>query len=467
MAINFYDIAYGFGLGVSAPVWAVRSKTRRKVLDAFHQRMGNVALDVGETAKDRGPCVIVHAVSVGELNAARGLIDGLRARHPDLHVVVSTTTQTGHERAEAVYGNRSDVTLIYYPLDFSAAVARVLDTLKPLAVILMELELWPNFINACELRGIPVILANGRITAGSFNNFRIGSWLTRRMFRRLTAVCAQEKAYADRFLTLGAEPATTSVTGTMKFDTASTTIDPIAADALASEIGLRHPLWVAGSTGPGEEELVLQSYQALLVEFPDLQLAIVPRKPERFDEVAALIERTGYPCIRRSAGPLVAGVNPPADDSAATEAGDNPHPTSSPKLPPVILGDTMGELRNFFTRADVVFVGRTLVDLGEKQHGSDMIEPCALGKPTVVGPYTQNFAEPMNALRLADGIVEIKTPPELTEAIGRLLRHPGDVGVRARQVVQRQRGATDRTMAVIEPILQARLKAQAAAAAEA
>ena len=168
-----------------------------------------------------------------------------------MHVVVSTTTQTGHERAEAVYGNRKDVTLIYYPLDFSAAVARVLDTLNPLAVILMELELWPNFINACELRGIPVVLANGRITAGSFNNFRIGSWLTRRMFRRLTAVCAQEKAYADRFLTLGAEPATTSVTGTMKFDTASTTIDPIAADALAAEIGLRHPLWGRRKHWPG------------------------------------------------------------------------------------------------------------------------------------------------------------------------------------------------------------------------
>jgi 3-deoxy-D-manno-octulosonic-acid transferase len=435
MAINFYDIAYGFGLGVSAPVWAVRSKTRRKVLDAFHQRMGNVA---AEAAKAGGPCVMLHAVSVGELNAARGLIDLLRTRHPNLHVVLSTTTQTGHERAEVLYGNRPDVTLIYYPLDFSAAVGRVLESFKPLAVILMELEIWPNFIASCELRGIPVILANGRITEGSYKNFRLGSFLTRRVFRKLAAVAAQEELYAERFINLGTDPAVTSVTGTMKFDTASTTLDPIAAEALASQLSLRHPLWVAGSTGPGEEEIVLLTYQTLLKEFPALQLAIVPRKPDRFDEVAALIGRTGYACVRRS------------------QTKEGPPPTDAKAI---ILGDTMGELRNFYQNADVVFVGRTVVNLGEKQHGSDMIEPCALGKPTIVGSYTQNFAEPMNALRLADGIVEIKTSSELTDAVANLLRTPGDVGLRARQVVQRQRGATERTLAIIEPILQKRLEA--------
>ena len=434
MAINFYDIAYGFGLGVSAPVWAVRSKTRRKVLDAFRQRMGQL-----DGKSDGKPCVIVHAVSVGELNAARGLIDLLQARHPDVHVVVSTTTQTGHERAEALYGGRGDVTLIYYPLDFSAAVRRVLDTLRPLAVILMELELWPNFVAECEVRHVPVVLANGRITAGSYNNFRIGSFLTRRMFRRLAAVCAQEKTYAERFIALGSDATNTTVTGTMKFDTASTKVDQVAADALADALGLRHPLLVAGSTGPGEEELVLQTYQTLRPAFDGLQLAMIPRKPERFDEVAALIERNGHPCVRRSQHLERGAVHP---DNA------------------VILGDTMGELRNFYQCADVVFVGRTLVDLGEKQHGSDMIEPAALGKPTVVGPFTQNFAEAMNALRLADSMMEVKTPAELTDTVRRLLTDPGDLGVRARQVVQRQRGATERTMAVIEPILADRIAAQ-------
>lgn len=433
MAINFYDIAYGFGVGVSAPVWVVRSKTRRKVLDAFKQRMGHVGPPPGKQS------VMLHAVSVGELNAARGLIDGLRKRHPDLHIIVSTTTQTGHERAEALYGQDAGVTLIYYPLDFSAAVTRVLDALQPIAVVLMELELWPNFLVACEARGIPVVLANGRITEGSFKNFRIGSFLTRRMFRRLKLTCVQEQTYADRFLALGSDPATTHVTGTMKFDTAAVDIDPAKPAALAAELCLSRPLWVAGSTGPGEEDIVLAAYESLRSEFPSLQLAIVPRKPERFNDVAALIESRGHVCVRRS-----------------TYKCD----THAVKMPaPVILGDTMGELRNFYANADVVFVGRTLVDLGEKQHGSDMIEPVALGKPTVVGPFTNNFAEAMNALRAAQGIVEITEPKQLTEATAALLRSPGSIGENGRQVVQTQRGATARTLELFEPILDKRLLA--------
>ena len=435
MAINFYDIAYGFGVGVSAPVWVVRSKTRRKVLDAFKQRMGHVA-----ATAPAGPSLLLHAVSVGELNAARGLIDGLRRQHPGLHVIVSTTTQTGRDRAAALYGHDAGVTLISYPLDFSAAVSRVLDTLKPAAVVLMELELWPNFLAACESRQIPVVLANGRITEHSYKQFRLGKVLTRRMFRRLAAACVQERTYADRFVELGADPAAVHVTGTMKFDTAAAPIDPAARDALAADLGLTHPLWVAGSTGPGEEELVLQTYHALREDFPGLRLAIVPRKPERFDEVAALIERAGHVCVRRSLRQA---------------------PVSGTQSPPVVLGDTMGELRNFYAVADVAFVGRTLVDLGEKQHGSDMIEPCALGKPTVVGPFTGNFAEVMNALRAGDGIVTVAGAEGLTDAVAKLLRDPGEVGANGRAVVERERGATARTLAVFAPVLTGRLTADA------
>jgi len=159
--INFYDIAYTFGLGAAAPVWAVRSKTRKKVLDAFAKRMGQIE---GPT-KNGGPnpwrCVMLHAVSVGELNAAAGLIKALRERYPGVHLVISTTTETGAERASSLYGHDADVTLIRYPLDFSLAVGRVLDGLKPQLVILMELELWPNFMAACWRRSIPVMVANG------------------------------------------------------------------------------------------------------------------------------------------------------------------------------------------------------------------------------------------------------------------------------------------------------------------
>lgn len=425
MAINFYDIAYGFGVGISAPVWIVQSKTRNKVLNAFGERMGHVAPRIGESK-----AVMIHAVSVGELNASRGLIDGLKAHDPTLHLILSTTTDTGLERAKQLYGEREDVTIIRYPLDFSAAVTRVLDTLRPSLVILMELELWPNFMAACEQRKIPVVLANGRITETSFKGYRVGSFITRRMFGRLAALCAQEKTYADRFEQLGADPAKMTVTGTMKFDTAPESPTIPGTDDLARDMDLRSPLWVCGSTGPGEEEIVLQTYKSLIQETPDLQLAIIPRKPERFDEVAQLIEQHGYPCDRRS----------------------SPRPKAQGPRP-IALGDTMGELRKFYALADVVFVGRTLVDLGEKQHGSDMIEPTALAKPTIVGPYTGNFTEVMNALRADQAITEVRSPAELRAAVSIHLHSDTGMGQRAQKVVERERGATARTLECILPML--------------
>lgn len=440
--INFYDIAYGFGVGISTPFWVVRSKTRRKVLDAFSQRMGHVAPRSADGDAGRS-AVMIHAVSVGELNAARGLIDGLRQRHPELHLIVSTTTQTGYDRAQALYADAPDVTLILYPLDFSAAVSRVLDTLKPIAVILMELELWPNFINHCYNRHIPVMLANGRITEHSFRNYRLGGFLTRRMFAKLSAVAAQEQTYAERFTQLGVAAPNVHVTGTMKFDTAPVDADVPGTAELIREMDLHSPLWVCGSTGPGEEELILQAYAKLQVDFPELQLAIIPRKPERFDEVAALIDQQGFDVRRRS----------------------EPHLTPRPPKTTVILGDTMGELRKFYAAADVVFVGRTLVDLGEKQHGSDMIEPTALGKPTIVGAFTGNFAEVMNQFRAAGAIVEIKTANELTTAVDRLLRDPGDLGSRARTVATAGRGATARTLDLLEPLLKPQASAESPPAA--
>lgn len=430
MAINFYDIAYGFGVGVSAPVWIIRSKTRKKVLDAFSQRMGHVAWRDGDR-----PAVMIHAVSVGELNAALQLINELKSRSPILQLIISTTTETGYDRAKELFGQQKDIILIRYPLDFTAAVTRVLDCLKPSLIILMELELWPNFIAQCWTRRIPVVIANGRITLASFRNLKIGSLLIRRMFSRISAIAAQEKTYAERFVALGADPARTIVTGTMKFDSAPTDPNVPGVSELIYELDLRSPLWVCGSTGPGEEQIVLQIYQQLLPDFPQLQLAIIPRKPERFDEVAELIRQQGYRCVRRS-------------DSASWKAS-----LAEGERHTIILGDTMGELRKFYAAADVVFVGRSLVDLGEKQHGSDMIEPCALGKPTIVGPFTGNFLEPMNAFRSADAILEVRTPEGLKEAVLRLLREPGEIGPRARLVVEQQRGATQRTLALIEPFL--------------
>jgi 3-deoxy-D-manno-octulosonic-acid transferase len=378
---------------------------------------------------------MIHAVSLGEMNATRAMVAKLRQARPGLQFVISTTTETGFNRGNELYGSAPDCRVIRYPLDFTSAVARVLDHLKPAVVVLMELEVWPNFIRQCVKRGIPVLLVNGRLTESSYRHYRYAKPLAAAMFRRLALLCAQDQAYADRFASLGAPKDRLRVTGTMKFDTAQVADRIDGADYLAKELGLdaaNESLWVCGSTGPGEEQIVLDAYRSLLASRPTLRLAIIPRHPERFDEVARLIESSGFPLVRRS--------------NLKSEISDSRSHT------PVLLGDTMGELRKFYRLADVVLVGRTLVDLGPRQHGSDMIEPAALAKPVVVGPYTGNFAEVMNAFRAADAMREVREPGELASAVERLLASPDESAAmarRAQDVVRREQGATDRHVDLI------------------
>ena len=432
--LNSYDIAYYCALGLTAPLWLSFPTARRKVLKALRERMGHVV--------PRHPsrwAVMVHAVSLGEMNATRALIDLLRQSNPELQFIVSTTTDTGYERGQQLYGKSADVTLIKYPLDFSGAVTRVLDRLKPALVVLMELEVWPNFLHRCRQRNIPVIIANGRMSDGSFRNYRRFKPLLSTMFRRLTKVCAQDESFAARFVELGVAPQNAVVTGTMKFDTAQIS-ERIAGDSeLAEAVGLYpgpEQIWVCGSTGPGEEEIILRLYRDLLSTHARLRLVIVPRKPERFDEVAVLIESMKFRLVRRSRKKLVA---------------------SKGIVPAVVLGDTMGELRKFYSLADVVFVGRSLVDLGSKQHGSDMIEPAALARPVIVGPFTGNFADVMRRFQESDAMLIVKDEAQLRAAMLDLLAFPkkaNAMGRRAQAVVRQGQGATGRHMDVILEILE-------------
>ena len=434
---NHYDIAYGLGVGVSAPFWLLRPAARRKVFAAFRQRMGRVEARAGAA----GPAIMIHAVSLGEVNATRSLVQSLRQARPGAHFIISTTTETGHQQAARLYGQAADATVIRYPLDFSGAVKRVLDVLKPDVVVLMELEVWPNFLRQCRKRGIPVVLVNGRLTSGSYSRYKWIKPVAAGMFRKLAAICVQDENYAARFIDLGADPASVSVTGTMKFDTAQVADHVDGDDRLATDLGLfpgAEPIWVCGSTGPGEERLILEAYSQLLRRHSRLRLALVPRKPERFDEVAALIEEARFRCVRRSrTGGATVTLAPLSGEGV---------------LPPVVLGDTMGELRKFYSLADVALVGRSLVDLGSRQHGSDMIEPAALGRPVVTGPYTGNFAEAMSALRRADAVMEVVDGPTLQQTLSVLLSSPAEalaMGRRAQRVVVEGKGATDRHARVI------------------
>ena len=431
--MNALDLAYFAAVAVTAPLWLAKPATRQKVRRAWQQRMGR---DV-QSRVGHGPAVWVHAVSVGELNATPALVAQLQSAEPDLHVIVSSTSETGFARAQKLYGGKPNLTTVRFPLDLSAAVGRLLDALRPELVVLMELELWPNFLRACAARQIPVMVINGRMTGRSFARYRLVRFVIAPILARLAAVCVQEQIYADHFIALGADSDRVHITGTMKFDTAQLAERVAGDDALAAAVGLpvldpQRPVWVSGSTGPGEEAIVLRVYQQLLVKRPALRLVIVPRHPERFDAVADEITAAGFALVRRSRpGPLAPNA--------------------------VVLGDTMGELRAFYSLASVVFVGRSLLDLGSRQRGSDMIEPAALAKPVAVGPWTQNFAEVIRTFLSAEAMIEVADAAQLAAAIERWLDDPSAaaaLGKRAQSVVAGHRGATARHAKMIHQILE-------------
>ncbi len=427
--LNHYDIAYYLGLGLAAPYWLIKPSARRKVLTALAQRNGRVARRSGAN-----PAVMIHAVSLGEMNATRALVAMLQRERPDLHFVLSTTTKTGYERGRELYGANPAVTLIRFPLDFKNAVERTLDAIRVSLVVLMEGEIWPNFLKLCERRNIRVLLVNARITSSAYKRYKLVRPVVAGMLRRLHGIAAQDHVYAKMYVELGAPPGRVVVSGTMKFDTAITMGGIPGASSLAHEMGLdptTQRIWVCGSTGPGEEELILRVYREQLMKHPKLRLVIVPRHPQRFETVAQLIESHRFAVLRRSARRR-------ADPNAP--------------IPPVFLGDSMGELRKFYYMAEVVFVGRSLVDLGPRQHGSDMIEPAALSKPVIVGPHTENFAEPMRKFIEANAISVVSDAEQLGATLHLLLANPADAGAmgkRALGVVMNQQGATLRNAEVI------------------
>ena len=367
---------------------------------------------------------------------------------------------------------------------------RFLDRLRPDLAVLMEGDVWPNFVLECARRRIPVVLVNARQTERAHRQYRMVRPFISRIYSRFAAVCAQEELYAQRLIALGVPADRMRVTGTMKFDSAQLGERVEGDEELARELGLRpralggsERILVCGSTGPAEEELLLMAYQRLKRKCPRLRVVLVPRKPERFDEVVRIVtEEAEENALRRSRPTEIIG-NPPQKIWGAQHAENSPRHARQVRRRAVIVGDTMGELRKFYSLADFVVVGRTLIDLGEKQHGSDMIEPAALGKPVVVGPWTGNFAEPMRALLAADAIrqigggtpqapaVQSGAPPvwapksaphfsdrpspivdELVSVLEGWLRNSAEaagIGRRAREVVLANRGATARNVAVL------------------
>ncbi|NLZ07797.1 MAG: 3-deoxy-D-manno-octulosonic acid transferase [Phycisphaerae bacterium] len=426
------DVVYLFAGLLFSPVVLYRRLRHNRYRQGWAQRFGNISRKSPEKR-----CLWLHAVSVGEVNAAKTLVTEFEKRFPEFEIVVSTTTDTGFARATALFGDRW--TVFYFPFDFSWVMHKAFRRLDPALCLLMELEAWPNLIEVAHRRSVPVVVVNGRISDRSFVQYRRFRWLVRRFFGMIDLVLAQTQEYADRFRALGCPAERVVVTSSLKYDTAQVTDRVEGADTLADQLNLANArLWVAGGTGDDEEKIILDVYQWLKEDpsFADLRLAVVPRKPERFDEVAQLIEQMALPLVRYSRIKGTPGRGVDNNDA-------------------VILGDTMGDLRKFYSLAAVVFVGRTLVPMG----GSDMMEAAALGKCTIFGPHTFNFRQTVEALLADQGAIEVVDADDLRVVMTKCLADPAyaeTIARRGRQVIQNNQGATARTLDHITRLLRSR-----------
>lgn len=428
------DIIYCAGLLVASPVILAKMIRHGRYRANWSQRLGKVPQHYGLQ-----PVIWIHGVSLGEINSARTLVDELHSQMPDFKIVISSTTDTGLAAANRLFAPGHEV--FQWPMDFSWAVRRALGRVRPALVILMEGEAWPNFLGECNRRDIPAVIVNGRMSPNKgYPRYKKLGGFTAKLFNRLTAIGVQDESYAEKFIELGMARDKVHLTGMMKFDTVEVADTTEGQEELAESMGLGkadQKLLVAGGTGPGEEELLLKTYGELVKDNPQLRLAIVPRKPERFDEVAKLIEASGYECLRRSAA---------SGGGEKDVAQYQKNQKSSAGTPAILLGDTMGELRTFYSLADFVFVGRSLVPMG----GSDMIEAVALGKPVCFGPHTFNF--PQAEALLHHGCEQVADVASLIQQIRQWLTDPPAAKAdadKAQQYVRSQQGATRRNVELI------------------
>lgn len=422
------DFLYLLGIIAYSPKILYRRLAHGRYRGGWNERLGNI-----QRRSPERPCIWIHAVSVGEVNATRTLVEALRRRFPEHPVAISATTDTGLATAKTLY--EKDLDVFYFPFDLSCVMRKALLRINPAVICLMELEVWPNLARFADAKGIPVVVVNGRISDSSFPKYQKIRRLICRMFGRVSLVLAQTEEYARRFVALGCSVDRVKVTGSLKYDTAQTTSEVPGAARLAEQINLgRERLWVLGGTGPGEEEIGLEVFKSLRQDrmFEDLRLAIVPRKPERFDEVAGLIDQAGFGYVRFS-------------ELKKTDTCVSGKPT-------VILGDTMGDLKKFYAIATIVFVGRSLVPMG----GSDMMEPAALGKCAIFGPHTFNFKQTVEALLGEQGAIEVNDAHELLSTIKMCLldtSYTTQIAAAGQAVVRRNQGATQKTVDAIASLL--------------
>lgn len=399
--------------------WLWRGFTRNGYHDRLGQRFG-----IGFPDIPRGS-VWVHAVSVGEVQAAAPLIKALKDRLPSLAVVVTTVTPTGAERVRRLFGD--EVVHCFAPFETPGAVRRFFDRIRPELAVIIETELWPNLYAECGRRRVPLVLASARISPRSVARYQHLTPLFREALSHGIIIAAQSEQDAQRFRDLGAAPARTFVTGNIKFDVEIDESLAARGREFAAEYFPGRPVWIAASTHAGEEEIVLAAHRRLLESVPDALLVLVPRHPERFSTVAGLIEERGLDFVRRTGGERC---------SAETR---------------VFLGDTMGELPLFYAASDIAFVAGSLVPVG----GHNLLEPASLGLPILTGPHLFN-AEDIAEMFDEQGASRVVTDEaELAAALERLFGDEAgrrNMGERARRLLLDNRGSLRSLLELLDPL---------------
>jgi 3-deoxy-D-manno-octulosonic-acid transferase len=416
-----YRWIYSLGMYLMTPVILYRLAWRglryREYLDRWPERFGYFP------APGIRDAIWVHAVSMGEVNAAAPLIEALMRRFAGQPMVVTTVTPTGSARVQKLFGGR--VFHVYLPYDLNGPVRRFLDRVQPALAVIMETEIWPNLFLTCRARGIPIVVANARLSDRSLRGYRPVWPLARQAVRAASFLAAQSPQDAERLLRLGAQPERLVVAGNIKYDMA---VPPGLAQSgavLREYFGRGRPVWIAASTHEGEELPVLEAQLAVLKRFPDALLVLVPRHPERFRPAAQLARQLGLNTRTRS------------DDNLAEFDTQ------------CFVVDTLGELLLFYAASDVAFVAGSFDSIG----GHNVLEPAALGKPVLVGPNTFNFQEITDSLLAAGAAERVADARALGSAVVRLLcdePRRAEMGRAALEAVQRERGAVDRNLEIIE-----------------
>ena len=414
-----YNLLTWILLPVLACYWLFRSIANRRYRPKLRQRFGF------GYPKLKG-CIWIHAVSVGEVQAAVPLVRTLAERFPEHDILVSTVTPTGAARVRAVFGD--SVQHCYIPFEIPTAIRAFFSSVDPRVALVMETEIWPNLYRGCGIRDIPLVLVSARVSPNSVPGYKRLLPLIRETLSHGIVIAAQSEADAERFLSLGAAPERTTVTGNIKFDIQLDEDLVQRGAAIRQELLGDRPVWIAASTHEGEEEPVLAAHGQLLSRYPDLLLVLVPRHPERFGTVRDRSEKAGFSVVSRT-------------DGRRCDADTQ-----------VFLCDTMGELSMFYAASDVAFVAGSLVPVG----GHNLLEPAALAKPVISGPHVFNAQDIADMFMARDACLMVESADELAAAVADLLDNPEralQIGRNGYEVVATNRGSLARLLVLLEPLI--------------